>query len=301
MVFSPISGKKSKLVSKIDTEKLIKDYYEQLKIDITPIISKECQISLYEDNESGYRFFHPFQISGDDGFYQNLEKFDWYYMPWKWEHEISLNYIKKGHKVLEVGCGSGGFIKNVSKKLGKENIVGLELNSDAVNHLQEEGYLVYCDDLLDFTKKNREEYDLVCSYQVLEHIANVKDFISAQIKCLKKGGKLIISVPNNNSTLFCNNYGGILNHPPHHLGHWNKESLSSLEEIFQLKLKNIHYEPIQDYHWDWYLSVLDQRFKSRIYGFLNHRIPFVKKAIHRILYRFRPFIKGHTIVAVYEK
>ncbi|PRY15774.1 methyltransferase family protein [Pontibacter ummariensis] len=301
MVNSPLSGKASRLIGKVDREWLVKAYSGSFGIDVLPLLPNNIDLALYEDIEYKYRFFHPFHVTGDDKFYQGLEKFDWYYMPWKWEHEVSLNYIKNNLKVLEVGCGSGGFLKKVSSKVGKDNVVGLELNSDAVSRLQAEDYLVYDSDITKFSSTNKDVFDLVCSFQVLEHIADVRGFINAKIDCLKRGGKLIISVPNNDSTLFHINYGGALNYPPHHLGMWNKASLKALQDLFPIKLKKFYFEPLQEYHWDWYLSIIDYKVDNSSFSRFLKKYPRLKSNLHSLLRLLKPSIKGHSIVAVYEK
>jgi 2-polyprenyl-3-methyl-5-hydroxy-6-metoxy-1,4-benzoquinol methylase len=301
MVKSPISGKESVLIRSIDLKKLVKDYSESLGIDIAPLIPKDFQLGLYEDTENNFKFFYPFDIAGDSMFYQSLEKFDWYYMPWKWEHEVSQKYIMKGQKLLEIGCGSGGFLKKVSKKIGKENIVGVEMNTEAVKKLQKEGYTVLNTDIESFSLSNKDKFDVVCSFQVLEHVADVSSFLTAQLKCLRKGGKLIVSVPNNDSTLFKINLGGILNHPPHHFGLWNKSSLKSLEKFFPLKTKEFYFEPLQKYHVAWYISNFDNNLVNKPYKFIFKKFPFLKRCMHSLIHKSKSFIKGHTVVAVFEK
>jgi ubiquinone/menaquinone biosynthesis C-methylase UbiE len=64
---------------------------------------------------------------GDSKFYEQLEKFDWYYMPWKWEHEITLSYLDPKKRVLEIGCGTGSFVQKAADISGAY-IKGLELN-----------------------------------------------------------------------------------------------------------------------------------------------------------------------------
>ena len=48
----------------------------------------------------------PPTLRGQSTFYEALQRYPWYYVPWKWEHEIAKSYLKDGDQVLEVGCGS---------------------------------------------------------------------------------------------------------------------------------------------------------------------------------------------------
>ena len=70
------------------------------------------------------------------------------------------------------------------------------------------------------------------------------DFIKDSLLALKPNGKLIIGVPNNNPFLFVNDKYHTLNLPPHHAGLWNKKSLKSLEQIFNIELVSLQYEPL---------------------------------------------------------
>src|SRR3546814_18713183 len=79
-------------------------------------------------------------------------------------------------------------------------------------------------------------YDVVCSYQVLEHIADVEGVINAMVDCLKPGGLMIVSVPNNNSFIRKVTLPArILNLQPHHMGLWDEYYLRTMEEFFSVK------------------------------------------------------------------
>lgn len=89
----------------ISKDLLISEYKNRLNMDIADNLSITESIKVYECSKSGYRFFHPFSNAGDSKFYETLQDFDWYYVPWKWEHGNCRELIKEGYRVLEVGCG----------------------------------------------------------------------------------------------------------------------------------------------------------------------------------------------------
>ena len=111
---------------------LIIDKWQKDGIDVSRFFVNLDEIKLYRCLDSGYRFFYPFNLEGDNQFYQELQKFSWYYMDWKWEYEQALRQISPGDKVLEIGCGQGDFIK----KLKDNNIdaIGLEFNDQAIKN-----------------------------------------------------------------------------------------------------------------------------------------------------------------------
>lgn len=151
-------------------------------MDIADNLSITESIKVYECSKSGYRFFHPFSNAGDSKFYETLQDFDWYYVPWKWEHGNCRELIKEGYRVLEVGCGWGDFIKQVSNEVNKVHCTGLELNESLIT--KTEKYEILLKTVEDYAVDNAGKFDLVCSFQVLEHIAFVHTYLKASIDCL---------------------------------------------------------------------------------------------------------------------
>ena len=60
------------------------------EIDITNELKDHTVIEKYKRNVTQLHFFKPDNIDGSGSFYESLQKFDWYYMPNKWEHQITL-------------------------------------------------------------------------------------------------------------------------------------------------------------------------------------------------------------------
>jgi SAM-dependent methyltransferase len=286
-------------IKNIQTKKII-SLYKSYGIDVSKYFKGLSEISVYQCNETNYRFFYPFNISGDSTFYQHFQKFDWYYMPWKWEHEITIKYIRDDISVLEVGCAHGAFLEEINNLFNLRSSIGLELNESTP--IENEKWKIVNQYVQEFAKDHSEQFDVVCSYQVLEHIADVHSFIEASIICLKNEGILIISVPNNDS--FIKNNNAALNMPPHHMGLWTKESLISLANRFSLNLIDIHFEELKEYHIDGYIT--SERYSSG-----NKIINKLKRKIHSLTGEYAKFksdisekresLIGHTILAVFEK
>ena len=150
---------------------------------------------------------------------------------------------------------------------------------------------------------NKEKYDVVNSFQVMEHIAEIGDAIKASVEVLKKGGKLIISVPNNDSFLN-KDENNLLNMPPHHMGLWGKESLKNMEKVFNVKLIKIYIEPLQSYHYSYYYNIVFSKKIQKIFGRLGDK---VNKVFGVLVYHYLSTdiypkkISGQTIMATYIK
>ena len=300
MVRSPFSNKiidNHEAIYLVD--EIITGYSREFNIDVGTYFKDREIIKLFKCADTGYEFFYPYEIAGDSTFYTQLEKYDWYYIPWKWEHQKATNYIKEKDKVLEIGAGNGDFLIFIKKMMDVAGI-GLELNSSAVKKGMDKGANLVEERIQVYSQQHAEQFDVVCLFQVLEHIAQVKEVIESCLKCLKPNGYLIISVPNNDSFIKMDKYN-LLNLPPHHMGRWRESPLRSLSEIFKMRLVEIHIEPLQENHMEWYIYLhLHKWIKSE---FLRKAVDylFLKLFVSKIIKLIRNKIAGHSIMATYQK
>jgi 2-polyprenyl-3-methyl-5-hydroxy-6-metoxy-1,4-benzoquinol methylase len=259
MIMSPLTGDNDiSLIKKLPTEQLIKDWKTVFKIDISDEIHDCSEIHLYECNQTKLRFFSPSNLAGSGKLYEQLQQFDWFYIPHKWEHDVALEDLQDCKQVLEVGSAFGDFVES-GIKVGL-NIQGLELNEAAVTICQKKNLPVSRVDLEDFANQYPKSQDAICSFQVLEHIPDPKSFIDASIKALRSDGKLIFCVPNIQS--FLGYQYNLLDMPPHHMLQWSEDAFKALEKIFPLKLERVLREPLATYHVLAYINTYGQYFRS---------------------------------------
>lgn len=247
MVKSPITDNEAKLVHSIPVQRMVDEYRDLYNMSIDRHFNGLDNIEVYQCPDTGYRFFHPFSMIGDEKLYDDLQQFPWYYLDWKWEYDEAPKFIEKGSKVLEVGSGEGKFLKHINDTLGCDT-TGIELNAQAVEKGRAMGLNMHQELVQDHAEKYAGHYDVVCFYQVLEHIADVKDFLEACVKCIKPGGKVLIAVPNNEPYLYKNIKNYALNTSPHHMGWWNTESLTKIAPYFGLQADTVYYQPISLKH-----------------------------------------------------
>lgn len=296
----PLCGSENVLLKEeIPTKEILEQYNKVMNIDVTSSLSEYEFIQSYRCSNCKYAFFLPADTAGDDLFYEQLEKFPWYYMEYKWEHRVAEKYIKDGDKVLEVGCARGDFLKRISqdKKVVAE---GLELNSLAVKKANEQGLSVHLDTIENFSLQKKDRYDIVCSFQVLEHASNPSSMIRSSIGVLKKDGLLIVGIPNNDS-FTSKDLNPLLNMPPHHMGQYHEATLEKMADIFKIKLEKIETEPLQKYHVSYYIYLyVGQHLKKMgLIGKILNKIVFI--FAYPILRLLSKSIKGHTMTAVYRK
>ena len=301
-VVSPLTGYASVTrLSVIQTDTLIRNWRSTFQVDIEHELKGHESITLYRCNETGLIFFSPNDVCGSAKFYEQLERYDWYYMPLKWEHTAAIKDLSNCYSTLEVGCGRGDYVEYLRKEY-KIDVQGLELNAKAVAYGQSKGLPIYQTDLHCLAKQQPNFFDAVCAFQVLEHVAHPREFLEDMITLLKPGGKLILAVPNNNSFIqFDQN--DLFNQPPHHMSHWCEQSLFSLTHLFPIRVHRFEFEPLAQYHTDWSTSVQITRYlKTRLLQSVAFKLSsFLFKPVLEKFSFVRSKITGHTIYACFEK
>lgn len=104
----------------------------------------------------------------------------------KW---INKKMPAKG-RILDIGAGTGDFLVE-AKKTGWK-IQGVEPNETARSHAQAKGIKLYAN--TENFKSNR--FDVITMWHVFEHVYDLRAQIIELDHLLKKGGLLIIAVPN---------------------------------------------------------------------------------------------------------
>lgn len=222
---------KVKIIQAIDSEQIYNLYNVNFNINISAEISNFNKINCYKCENCKLIFFNP-DLAGSPEFYEDLQlKRKVYYSPDRAEFNYALKFINKEDSVLEIGSGSGSF----ASKIKPDKYIGLEYNDQAILKAKEKGVTLIKQSIEEFSKVSQNEFDVVCSFHVLEHVKNPNEFIKASISKLKPFGKLILAVPCNNSAL-TSNHNHVLNLPPHHITRWNIETMQSLAELFNLNI-----------------------------------------------------------------
>jgi len=296
-VKSPVTGTNNvEKIRSINVQKLISGYKNAFGTDVSHFVNNK-DISVYRCLDSDLLFYEPRDAAGDGGFYNELSRFDWYYEENKWEFDQALEFITSYDRVLAIGSGEGAFLEKASK-ICKEAI-GLELNEDAIEVSKAKGLSVEKRTVQDFVRENGL-FDVVCSFQVMEHVEDVKGILDASIKLLKKDGVLIISVPNNSGYLK-NLEFSLLNMPPHHLNLWTVDSFRTLEFFFPIKLDSMRFEPLRQDHVSGFVASISKELtSSNLIIKLLYKM-FMRKKLHNGVDSLRSSINGITLFTVFRR
>ena len=291
------------LIKKLNPRQIAEKWKKGYAINVGDRFKNLKEIRYLHCKITGISWFEPREAEGDRNLYEQLEKYQWYYMKDKWEFYKGLDLINKKSKILEIGSGNGYFLKIAKKK--NHSVEGLEFNTKSADRIRSQGFTVHELSLKNLKKKFNQTYDVICSYQVLEHVSDPLEFIEDAINLLVPGGRIIFSVPNGEvMNKIDNGNDTLLNQPPHHMSHWNKQVFFALQKILPLKVKSIHYEPLQDYHAEWVIN-----------GYLRKKFSFFGKTASRILFNrystlpfqwlakigLKKYIPGHTLLVELEK
>lgn len=274
----------------------IQQEYANMGLDVSQYIKED--ISLWQCPATGYRFYHPFDIFGDAKFYEELqEKHQGYYPADKFEHRMAIEQVQRGEKILEVGCGPGHFL-SLCKEKGAAP-VGLEFNDKAIDACTSKGLEVHKSFIHDFAIQHPAAFDTVCFFQVLEHIAEVKPFLDDCIAALKRGGRLMIAVPNSNPYLYKTDLYHAMNLPPHHAGLWDQHTFEQLPQHFPLTLEYIQIEKLNDYK-IWFAAQRDWHLQKT--PWLGKLLSAIPRPLYKMAVRMAsPWIEGRNIFVVYRK
>ena len=149
-----------------------------------------------------------------------------------------LTLIKHYHthgNLMDLGCGLGDFLNGANKD-GSFNAVGVDVSSDAIQHIKEK-YNIEAKNENDLDDFPEFHFDVITQWHVLEHVHLLNERIMQLKRLLKPNGTLFIAVPNSDSwdakfyKEFWDGYD-----VPRHLYHFNQNSFSLLMKNHDLRI-----------------------------------------------------------------
>ena len=211
---------------------LVELYRWQRGLDISDEIQSD-ELTLWHDPVADFHFFDP-SCAGSEKFYHDLTA-NPFYAADKQEYRFAAANLVDGDRLLDVGCGWGLFAAHV----GNVRYMGVELSESAVAHCRDKGLDVRKQFASEIPAEFPDGFDVVTSFQVLEHLDDPGQFLADCVNCVRPGGKLIISVPNADSFMSVreNNYR---NYPPQHVSWWTLKSLRHLAKEHGLTMADCH-------------------------------------------------------------
>jgi 2-polyprenyl-3-methyl-5-hydroxy-6-metoxy-1,4-benzoquinol methylase len=186
---------------------------------------------------------------------------------------------------IDVGSGYGYHSFNLKKELPEIDVHLLEISSKRMKT----GINTFNPNLNDFTFHHTtlnddfayeyyEKFDISFSFHVLEHVYDIKEFIRNMFAITKKGGTMVLEVPNEDDDLckLSKNYKKII-HFPSHVSCFTKKTLTKLvEESGIVDEVELNFIPIQRYGYFNYVDWV--RFNEKEKVFSDDYVPRVNRS-----------------------
>ena len=161
-------------------------------------------------------------------------------------------------KVLDIGCGTGDFLKALPSTYSK---FGIEPN-DSARILASQKNITCKPSDLDI----EDQFDLISMWHVLEHVPDLEKQFKTFDRLLKKDGKIIIAVPNHES--FDATYYGkfwAAYDVPRHVWHFSKTSIKTISDLHGYSIEKISPMWLDSI----YVSMLSEKYKKSNLGFVK--------------------------------
>lgn len=196
-------------------------------------------------------------INADLSFVQDQYETDEYYtmkydslnnidLEWGFRWRYILNQIKRysnhGDRILDVGAGNGYFVYLANMEFGF-NACGAEISQKEIEFAKSHLNIELKKDYHDF----KVGFDVLTSFNVLEHVNHPTMFLSDMLTVLKPGGLIVLSTPNPKClkarikgvkewNIVC---------PPHHINIFSRRSLYKMLAKNNVEVKK--YETLSTY------------------------------------------------------
>lgn len=167
--------------------------------------------------------------------------------------QLVENQIDKIKSLLDIGAGTGDFLRSAQKK--GFYVAGVEPNAKARQLAAAKGVELNAE-LADI--KN-QKFQIITLWHVLEHLPNLEEQINAIVSLLDEDGTLIIAVPNFKS-YDAKHYGSYWAgyDVPRHLWHFSKTAITKLFHQHEMGVVSIRPMWFDAF----YVSMLSEKYKG---------------------------------------
>lgn len=236
---SPFGGT-AELIRTLSVGYIQELYLAKCGVDISEQFRGHAQVDLYQCRKTGYRFWRPSEISGDEQLYKALSH-AWpnYYRKERWEYKHARRYVAPKATVLEVAAGQGSFLQSVESRC--KAALGLELNTDTLT-TKVTTFPVRGTAIEQIAGESAGSFDVVLAFQELEHVVDPAGFLESAIRCLRPKGYLLLSTPNFSHRTYVQPEDAF-DLPPHHMGYFDEVTYRRIARHLGVTVDAIVTEP----------------------------------------------------------
>jgi len=172
------------------------------------------------------------------------------------QKERLLTGLKTEKTILDIGCGTGDFLKYLSDN--NWDVRGLEPDEGARKlSLQKLPGKIF--PIESFNTQKESSFGIITMWHVLEHVSEINEYMIQLNKLLKQDGRLIIALPNPDSKdaeIYKEHWAAY--DVPRHLYHFSKTNIVDLAKKHGFKIESIKPMVFDSF----YVSMLSEKFKN---------------------------------------
>lgn len=207
------------------------------------------------------------------------------------KHKIAIaTQGKEPGRLLDIGCGVGDFL-HFAEQNGWQ-CTGAEPSEDAASIAKKR---IKAEIMLpkDLEKFPDESFDVITMWHVLEHVSDLQWQVNQLNRLLKKGGRLVIALPNfmsYDAQYYKDKWAAY--DVPRHLNHFSQDSIAKIFNINGLVNK-----PTQKLVWDaFYISFMSEKYRQK-------RLPLLRGIYRGMISNLKARKSGEwsSLVYVFEK
>lgn len=243
--------------------------------------------------ECAFGFAHPF-VAGSAEFYE-LEAPDTPYPRSKWEYSRTVSELVRSpdrqRVVLDVGAGKGHFLKHLlDQGWPASRLLATEFSTNGRKAIEALGVRCFQSDVRGVELPS--QVDVVCLFQVLEHLDDYDGLFRAVNGGTARPAELFIAVPNGARVAYNEANGLNRDYPPNHISRWSPTGFARLAANYGWTLAACEAEPA--------LGAVGEAKYAAVERFLRNS--HVEGRWERIVYRLaeRPALRRHRVDRLFK-
>ena len=208
-------------------------------------VREESRFSLHRCVDCAHQYWYPRVFSAEvyslgnnlnQNYMRNIpanSSVDGRRSPWlRFAYRYLQNaFSKTPFRLLDIGSGSGQFLKEIRACFPEADLVGLEIDPSSYddNHLDKASIRIENETLAEFCqRKQTKRFDVITCFEVIEHQSDPSEFLSLIKKLMCHETVLLLSTPNNERVTVNQLRREAFDFPPNHFHSFSAESLKRL-------------------------------------------------------------------------
>jgi len=159
-------------------------------------------------------------------------------------HRQIVQFIDDGDSVVDLACGDGRLLFNITKQLPNTQVSGVDVSQTAIDYCTERGLTVDKGNIDDSEFTLEGQYDHIVISEALEHIVNPEDLLRKLHNNFNKS--IIVTIPN--TGYFMHRLSLLLgtfpvqwiHHPAEHLRFWTHSDFKHTLKILGYHKHRLH-------------------------------------------------------------